>query len=546
MPSTQHHGATVAPMAGQETSDAVLEPLEALEALGAGRLPPPLLEEIAALRERARQRLAQSCLHVVVAVAGGTGSGKSSLVNALVGQTLCAAGVRRPTTERAQAVLIGDAPGAEPLLDWLRVYERHPLPAEGLLAELQGAVLLDLPDVDSTVHEHAQAAERLIERCDLLLWVMDPLKYGHALAHQRYFARLAHHADVLLVVLNHVDRLGEADRETDLAHLRDLLAKRGLAAAQVLPTAATTGEGIAELRRRIGVAVGERRAPRERIRADVAALMERCAAQLPPPQVLALDADTLARMQREAVNEAALLASAASAYRRAAARATASPLRALLASTVAQRLGRGGEEPQQGQAPPQPAVSKPQVRRGLLEAVSTAADRLPEPAAGRLRQRAGSVAAELAEDLRQRLAALPLEPRRRWWWNGVRTLRWAMELAAAIGFAWLAGRGVTDWLSLPPVPAPALLGEITWPFALLAGGLLASAGLAAAARPLISLGASRHCRALRQAVRRDVAATDVAPLADLQEELAGCRQLSEHAHHAAAAGSDRRGARWRP
>lgn len=536
MPSTQQQGATKAPALGQETSAAVLEPLETLETLGAGRLPSALIDEMTALRERARQRLAHSHDHVVVAVAGGTGSGKSSLVNALVGQTLSAAGVRRPTTERAQAVPIGDAPGAEPLLDWLQVEERHPLPAEGMLAPLRGAVLLDLPDVDSTVREHAQVAERLIKRCDLLLWVMDPLKYAQALTHKRYFARLAHHAGVLLVVLNHIDRLDEADRETDLAHLRDLLAEQDLAAAQLLPTAATTGEGIAELRQRISAVVRERRAPRERIRADVADLMERSAAQLPPPETLVLDTDALASHQREAVNEAALLASADSAYRRAAGQATGSPLRGLLGRAVARRFGRPTEEPRQGQEPPRPSVAEPRVRQGLLEAVSVAADQLPEPAAGRVRQQAASAAAALTEDLRQRLAELPLEPSPRRWWSGVRRLRLAAEMVAAFGFVWLAGRGLPEWLGLPPVPTPALLGEITWPFALLAGGVLASVALAGAARPLISVGARRHVHALRQAVRQDAAATDVAPLAELRQALADCRQLSEHAHQGAAAG----------
>ncbi|WPL18415.1 tRNA modification GTPase TrmE [Thiorhodovibrio winogradskyi] len=202
-------GAGKSTLANTLAGSAVLDPLETLEALGAGQLPSALIDEMTALRERARQRLAHSRDHVVVAVAGGTG--KSSLVNALVGQTPYTKGVRRPATERAQAVPIGDATGAEPLLDWLRVEERHPLPADGMLAPLRGAVLLDLPDVDSTVREHARVAERLIERCDLLLWVMDPLKYGQALAHEHYFARLAHHAEVLLVVLNHIDRLATAE-----------------------------------------------------------------------------------------------------------------------------------------------------------------------------------------------------------------------------------------------------------------------------------------------------------------------------------------------
>ena len=39
----------------------------------------------------------------VLALVGGTGVGKSSIVNALAGETVTPAGVRRPTTSRAVA-----------------------------------------------------------------------------------------------------------------------------------------------------------------------------------------------------------------------------------------------------------------------------------------------------------------------------------------------------------------------------------------------------------------------------------------------------------
>lgn len=526
---------TAAPAVEEDPAGGVLEPLEALEALGAGRLPPELLAEMAALRERARQRLAHSRGHIVVAVAGGTGSGKSSLVNALLGQAISRPGVRRPTTDHVQAAPVGDAAGAEPLLDWLQVYERHPVPAEGAAADLQGALLLDLPDVDSVVREHWDAAERLIERCDLLLWVVDPVKYAHALAHEGYFARLAHHAGVLLVALNHADRLGAGEQQTCLAHLRELLAGHGLGEARCFLTSAATGAGIAEVRGQIAAEVRERHAPLERIRADVAALVARSAAQLPPPEALTLDTDALAGVQRRAVNEAELRRGAGSAYRRGAAWATGSPLQRLLGPVWARLRRRQAEGQGQAPEPPRPAVSEPQVRQGLLGGVASAAERLPEPAAERLRQLAASAAAPLAEDLRQRLAALAIEPPPRWWWDGVGTLRAAAEMAAGLGLAWLAGRGVADWLTLPPVPAPALIGEITWPLALLVGGGLGSATLGLGARPLIALGAQRHGRALQRAVYREAGATDGEPLAELQQELSHCRALSEQARRSAAA-----------
>ncbi|MFP4183424.1 MAG: GTPase family protein [Halorhodospira sp.] len=526
----------VAAQACEEPGEAALGQLQALEALGRGRLSPVLVDEMAAALGRARQRLAHSRDHIVVAFAGGTGSGKSSLVNALVGRTLSSPGVRRPTTDHALAVGIGDAEErSEPLLDWLQVYDRHTVPAEGGVADLEGALLLDLPDVDSVVHEHWEVAERLIDRCDLLVWVMDPLKYAHALAYESYFARLAHHAEVLLVVLNHVDRLSEAERDACQAHLHELLEGHGLGAAELLPVAAITGEGVDALRQRIAVEVRERRAPLERIRADVAALVTRSIAELPASEVVGLDAEVLAAAQRKAINETELLAEAEAAYRSRAEQATASPLRRSLGVGLAKLRRRPtGNGAADGGERLAPSVAEAQVRQGILQAVQAAAERFPEPAAERLRRLAAAAAAPLAEDLRQRLAERPLEPRLRLWWRGVGMLRGFGEAAAGLGAGWLASRGVVAWLALPPVPVPEAIGEVSWPWALLAGGASVSVALGMMARPLIALGARRHRGALERVLVREARATDSRALADVREELAHCQQLSDQAYRAAA------------
>ena len=59
------------------------------------------------LVERAGSRLALSQDHTVVALAGSTGSGKSSLFNALARLKLSPVGVRRPTTGVAHATVWG-------------------------------------------------------------------------------------------------------------------------------------------------------------------------------------------------------------------------------------------------------------------------------------------------------------------------------------------------------------------------------------------------------------------------------------------------------
>ncbi|MCW2696377.1 MAG: putative transporter, partial [Modestobacter sp.] len=226
----------------------------------------PLADRLAALREaveiaedrlevpevgRARTLLAKAGARealgdaTVVALAGATGSGKSTLFNALSGAEVSTPGVRRPTTGVAHATVWG-AEGADRLLDWLQVPRRHrvdrPDPA------LDGLVLLDLPDHDSVRLEHRLEVDRLVELVDVLVWVLDPQKYADAAVHDRYLAPLAGHAGVLVVVLNQVDRLDEPAARDCLTDLRRLLDAEGLAGTPLLATSARTGQGLAELR----------------------------------------------------------------------------------------------------------------------------------------------------------------------------------------------------------------------------------------------------------------------------------------------------------
>ena len=220
----------------------------------------------------------------VVALAGATGSGKSTLFNALSGAEVSMPGVRRPTTGVAHATVWGED-GADRLLDWLEVPRRHrhePEPA------LDGLVLLDLPDHDSVKLEHRLEVDRLVGLVDVLVWVLDPEKYADAAVHDRYLAPLAGHAGVLLVVLNQIDRLDAAAAKECLADLRALLDREGLGATPVLAVSARTGTGVAELRGELAHRVAARRAATDRLTADVRGAAAGLAAHCPEDDAAAL------------------------------------------------------------------------------------------------------------------------------------------------------------------------------------------------------------------------------------------------------------------
>jgi len=201
-----------------------------------------------------------------VAFAGATGSGKSSLFNKLSGLELAAVGVKHPTTAWTLACAWGPA-GAGEILSWLGIPERYQVSRMSMLdgspddTQLQGLVLLDLPDHDSTEVSHHLEVDRLVRFADLLVWVLDPQKDADAAVHDRYLAPMASHSDVLLVVLNQIDQITAADRDSAVRDVRRLLEVDGLKDVPVMSTSALTEDGLDDLRRalvtRIRAKVGD-------------------------------------------------------------------------------------------------------------------------------------------------------------------------------------------------------------------------------------------------------------------------------------------------
>ncbi|WP_234442194.1 YfjP family GTPase [Streptomyces sp. NRRL S-1448] len=260
-----------------------LEALRELIALSRSRLDGRTLAAAGRVLEAADERYRLSGEHTVVAIAGATGSGKSSLFNALAGANRSQVGPRRPTTaEPVACVWPGGRPGAEGLLRRLGVPAHRRHIAADNSPELRGLILIDLPDHDSSATEHRAQVDRMLELVDAVIWVVDPEKYADAVLHERYLRPLAGYAEVMFVVLNQVDRLpGEAaDQVVD--DLRRLLDEDGLAlgehgepGAAVLALSAATGKGVPELRESLGQFVAERGAADRRLVADVDAAAER-------------------------------------------------------------------------------------------------------------------------------------------------------------------------------------------------------------------------------------------------------------------------------
>jgi energy-coupling factor transporter ATP-binding protein EcfA2 len=235
-----------------------------------------LLDDADAVLKRAGERLRLSSNHTVVALGGGTGSGKSTLFNALSGASFSPPGVTRPTTRHVHACVWG-MQGVAPLLDWLNVQRRHRYARASVLdsgeSDLDGLVLLDLPDHDSVVTASMAAVDRLSKLADMVIWVLDPQKYADAAVHNRYLIPLAGHASVFTVVLNQIDTLPPDQIRDCEQDLRRLLDAEGLTETPVLPVSARTGAGLPELRALLIDTVRRNRAVTDRIAADIDAVI---------------------------------------------------------------------------------------------------------------------------------------------------------------------------------------------------------------------------------------------------------------------------------
>ncbi|MBU1225958.1 MAG: 50S ribosome-binding GTPase [Actinobacteria bacterium] len=216
----------------------VVEGLDLVVEMAAGVVHPDDVGTARSAATRARDRRGYLGGTLVVGIIGGTGSGKSSLLNALAGQQVASVSPVRPHTSRPLAWIPEDAePGLAGLLDRLGITEKVEQ------NRFPGLALLDATDVDSVELGHRAQVEALLPRIDAVIWVLDPDKYADPLLHEEFIRPLADSADQFLFVLNQVDRLAVGDRVTVAEDLNTRLAADGIPHPIVFYTAADPADG---------------------------------------------------------------------------------------------------------------------------------------------------------------------------------------------------------------------------------------------------------------------------------------------------------------
>jgi len=491
-----------------------LESLNTARELAEGVLPDPELQSVYEVLERATSRRSLSAEHTVVGFFGATGSGKSSLFNAVSDSSLATATARRPTTSAPLAGIWG-VEGSGPLLDWLDVKERHSLPpVPGLADEHTGLVLLDLPDFDSTRVENREIVQRMVGMVDVLVWVLDPQKYADAAVHNDFLRPMASHGAVTLVVLNQVDKLSAADAGAVMESLEGILARDGLGKIRVLGASALTGDGVDALRGAIRKVVVQRQATTERLAADVAKAAGELAKVSGEGEAEGVKGEAKARLASElstAANVPVVVDAVQKSFSRESAKRTGWPVTRWLLRFRPDplrrlNLGRADTSPEVNRTslPPAGAPERARTDAAVREFADEASTGAPGPWRAAIRSAARDGREGLPDALDQAIAGTDLlAGKRPLWWGLFNALQWLALLLAAGGLGWLGVLAALGYFQMPVPEVPRTEGW-PWPTLMVAGGVVLGIALAITGRILggwaARARASRAGKRLRAAV----------------------------------------------
>ena len=523
--------------------DLRIEALTDAAKLAAGRLDDDAVAAAHAVVEKAGARLGLGLEQTVVALAGPTGVGKSQLFNAITGAELATVGRRRPTTSTGQAAVWGDGGGE--LLDWLEIHRRHRLDP----SDLDGLVLLDLPDFDSVEAAHREEADRIVALADLVLWVVEPQKYADATLHERYLRPLASHAASMGIVLNQADLLSPPDVAAWRADAERLLAEDGLRGLPLVVVSARTGDGLPDLLRLLRDRVAARDAAVAKLTSDLEASARLLGAACDgnAAGIGRADRARLLAALEDAAGVPTVVRAVADAHRRRGVLQAGWPfvrwLRRLRPDPL--RRLRLPETPQPAIRTSLPAptdVQRAQVATASRALADRAAEGLPRPWPRLVRDAALEGEERLPDRLDRAVAAADLHVSRPRWWRLAGGLQRVLSFAVLLGAVWLLVLGVLGYLRIDEVvPLPELYG-VPIPTWLLLGGAAAGIVLAFLTRLVNRAGANRRARAAGRSLRARIEeVTEELVVAPVERELDVRSRLCEAV--ATASGTRRPGRR---
>ncbi|MEZ7898971.1 MAG: 50S ribosome-binding GTPase [Flaviflexus sp.] len=472
-----------------------------------GKVAPELLERARALQATIVDRQSAGLETTVVALFGATGSGKSSLFNALARTTISRVAASRPTTSNPLSV--SEQPATD-VLNWLEIPERH-VRANLFSKHGDRIVLLDMPDVDSTEESNRAIAQKLAGVVDVLVWVLDPQKYADAVVHEDYLRVMSEHSDVTLVVLNQIDTVDSSERQGMINDAQKIVREDGLDAT-IIATSARTGEGIDVLRSTIEKVAGSQQAAYDRMAADMRSIGADFGKQLgtTPPGLSKKDRTRISGAVADAAGVEQVSKAAAGSYRFRGRKSVGWPALRWLRNVRVDPLKGLHLVAEKGETPTLTGVratpAKESQVRGLVRTiVGDATEGLPAPWRRDLTE-SSEYRSNLVLDHADRIIAKAdlgynKKPA---WWSVMNFLQWLFFIVALVGLGWLIAIWAANALVLP-LPDPPKIGEVPLPPLLFLGGLLVGLILSIIGRIALNSGAKSVAKRVRKRLVRDIA-----------------------------------------
>lgn len=142
----------------------------------------------------------------IVAIIGEFNAGKSSFVNALIGEKLLPMGIT-PTTEYIELIRYNTEPNRKPIVREDGALREWAHPNTGA----PGVAIVDTPGTGSVFEKHEKVAKDFLHRSDLVIFLISA-KHAFAETERMYLQLAKKYGKKIIVVVNQVDLLQDAEQ----------------------------------------------------------------------------------------------------------------------------------------------------------------------------------------------------------------------------------------------------------------------------------------------------------------------------------------------